>query len=130
MSVLLKVIFIGFCVGVSAPLFRKNAPEFGIVISICGTVLIAGEICGYISSAVSEIKELAALSGIGGKYMSSVLKMILIAYLCEYASSVIEDAGEKAAAKNIELAGKLIIFIMTFPILAELFGSVAAMVGK
>ena len=128
MTVIFKVVFIGLCVALINPLFKKNIPEFSPLVIIGGAVVILTVISGYLGKAFEKIFELAELSGIGGEYGTLIVKVTAIAYLCEYSASVVEDAGEKAAAKKIELAGKLVIFVMTFPLIRDLFEAVAGMI--
>ena len=57
----------------------------------------------------------------GALYQGAIvlLKVIGIAYLCEFGVQVLKDAGENALAVKVELAGKVIIFAVTLPLIGE-----------
>jgi len=52
--------------------------------------------------------------------MSTILKIIGIAYIAEFGAEVCKDAGEGAIASKIELAGKVIIIVLAAPIITSL----------
>ena len=74
-----------------------------------------------------QIKAIAGLGGVDLSYLGIIIKVVSIAYLSEYASAVLEDAGESAIAKKVELAGKIIIFFMALPIIESLFKLIIAL---
>lgn len=53
-------------------------------------------------------------------YIITLIKIIGIAYICEFASQICIDAGENAIAKKIELSGKILIMSCSIPILNDL----------
>ena len=130
MSIIIKVIILGFCIAFINPLMRKNSPEFVLLISAGGTIVFFSLIYEYFKDAVIKLREITEYAGISGEYGGLILKIIAVAYICEYSASAIEDCGEKAAANKIELAGKIVIFIMTFPLLSSLFEAVSAFITK
>ncbi len=54
-------------------------------------------------------------------YIDIIFKIIGIAYIAEFASSICSDAGESAIAGKVELAGKMIILVVSSPIIFTLF---------
>lgn len=44
-----------------------------------------------------------------------------IGYITEFAASIVEESGSKAMADKIVMAGKIIILIVSLPILSALF---------
>ena len=59
-------------------------------------------------------------AGINGEYISILIKVIVIAYICEFAVQFCADAGEKAIGAKIELAGRVLILAASLPILENL----------
>lgn len=49
-----------------------------------------------------------------------MIKIVGIAYIAEFGSEICKDAGQSAIATKIELAGKVIIAALAFPIIASL----------
>ena len=54
-----------------------------------------------------------------------ILKVIGVAYICEFVSSVCKDAGESAVASKVEAGGKIIIVYLALPILTSLLDLLA-----
>ena len=61
-------------------------------------------------------------------YLSTVLKIIGIAYIAEFTSQITKDAGQGAIASKIELAGKIMILTMAIPIITVIIESVIQMI--
>lgn len=61
-------------------------------------------------------------------YISALIKIIGIAYICEFASQICIDAGEGAIAKKIELSGKILIVSCSIPILNDLLELVLTLI--
>ena len=59
-------------------------------------------------------------SNIDIKYVDIVLKIIGIAYISQFASQICSDAGENSIASKIEFAGKVIIMVISAPVLMSL----------
>ena len=53
-------------------------------------------------------------------YLSTIFKIIGIAYLAEFGAQGCRDAGEGAIASKIEFGGKVLIMILAIPILMAL----------
>ena len=47
------------------------------------------------------------------------IKIVGIAYISEFSTQALKDAGETAIASKVELAGKLIITVMTLPLIKQ-----------
>jgi stage III sporulation protein AD len=57
-------------------------------------------------------------------YLETVLKIIGISYITEFAAQISRDAGEGSIASRIELAGKVLIMIMAIPIIQAIVETV------
>ncbi len=73
------------------------------------------------------IKKLAARAEIEFVYVETILKIIGVAYIAEFASQMTRDAGQEALATKMELAGKVIILSMAVPIMTLLIETILAM---
>ena len=59
-------------------------------------------------------------TGLNGGVFSSVLKVIGVGYLVEFAGDICSDAGVASISQKILLAGKILILIMCLPIIKNL----------
>jgi stage III sporulation protein AD len=81
----------------------------------------------YIGQAVGILEDIAGLVNADSQYISLILKIIAIAYIAEFGSQICADAGESAIASKIELAGKILILIVSTPVLYGLVHLIAAL---
>lgn len=66
------------------------------------------------------IEKMALNAGVNSVYVETILKIIGIAYIAEFASQISKDAGQGSIASKIELGGKILILAMAIPILTVL----------
>ena len=59
---------------------------------------------------------------------TTLLKIIGVGYLIEFAASICNDSGNSSIADKIILSGKLIIFALSLPIITNLFNLVMELI--
>lgn len=74
------------------------------------------------------IESLAANANVNTIYVKTILKIIGVAYIAEFATQISKDAGLGAMAAKVELAGKILILTMAIPILTVLIETVIQMI--
>ncbi len=74
------------------------------------------------------IEKLATDAKVNMVYVETILKIIGIAYIAEFAAQITKDAGQGAIASKIELAGKIIILAMAIPILTVLIETIMKLI--
>jgi stage III sporulation protein AD len=117
---------VGF--GVMATIFilfiRQNRPEIAQLLSIAVGVALIFYLLGYLKLIVDIITELALEAEVNAVFLRTLLRVIGVAYLAEFGAQICRDAGEGNVALKIEFAGKLIILVMTVPILMSVLESI------
>ena len=108
------------CISVITVSVRKIQPETGQLLAAAASVLLLVLILPYASEAVQSVKDFSKLQG-GSRFLEPVLKITGISYITQLASQLCEDAGEKALASRVEMAGKIAICMITVPIAREAF---------
>ena len=74
------------------------------------------------------IERLAINANVDSVYVETILKIIGIAYIVEFASQITKDAGQGSIAAKIEMAGKITIIAMAIPILTVLIEMILKMI--
>lgn len=120
MSILVKVIMTCVITAFLSSILSKNHPEYTVALIIASSVIILGFLLDSFTLVFESINSYMENAGINPKYIEIILKIIGIAYLSEYSAAVFYDANETAMAKKIELAGKIIIFIIIIPVISSL----------
>ncbi len=93
----------------------KNA-ELAMILSVAaGTVLLIA-ILGNAAQIFSEINGILESSGVNTKYFAAALKALGICYISQLAADICYDFGQTALSKKIELAGKVMIVVLSLPL--------------
>lgn len=114
---IVQIVSIGLVATILIVLLKEDKPEIGIQISIAIGAIIFLFMLGKIISVVDVLKTLAQKANIDMIYMSSVLKIIGIAYIAEFGAQICRDAGSSSTASKIEFAAKIMILLLSLPIL-------------
>ena len=77
-----------------------------------------------ISDILRMLQKIANDTNINMIYLETILKIIGIAYIAEFAAQISRDAGQGAIASKIELGGKIIILALAIPILTAIIETV------
>lgn len=101
----------------AALLLKKNTPEIALLVSLSGAVAVAVIVMDIISQLVSGIG-VAFLSE--EKYLTIPVKALGITLLSSVSSKLCEDAGEKAMAFTVSLAGRTAVMLAALPLFSEL----------
>lgn len=79
---------------------------------------------------IHMLEKLALNANINMVYVETILKIIGIAYIAEFGAQITKDAGQGAIASKIEMAGKILIMIMSIPILTILIETVIELLPR
>ena len=88
-------------------------------------ILAAGLVIGFLSISRLELI-LDTVRAIGSQirvkniYLGTLLKMVGITYIAEFASGICSDAGLSALGTHVEMFGKLSILAVSAPVLQAL----------
>lgn len=116
----LQILGVGIIGAVLVMVLREIRPEMALVVSLVTGGLIALPLIGKLSGVVTVMGSLAEKAQLTEGYLSTVIRVIGVAYLAEFGSQICKDAGATSIAAKVELGGKLIILAMSAPIVAAL----------
>lgn len=121
---ILQIVIIGMTGTILSVMLKKHSPEFSLITGVATGVLIFILLLSYLSGILDILKDMAEAAGIRSAYLETVLKVIGIAYIAEFGVQVCSDAGEGSIASKIELAGKVLIMVVSAPILFTLLDTI------
>lgn len=104
-------------------ILRQERPVMAILLSLVFSIVIFTSLMGKLASIVDVMKELTARTGMNYFFLSTILKIMGVAYLGEFAAVICQDAGEQAVAKKVEFAAKIIIAVLALPIMVAILES-------
>lgn len=99
---------------------KQQRPEIALIISIAAGIMIIIVALTKISGIVTLLEELVQKSGINKDFLTIILKVTGIAYIIEFGKNICIDAGQSAIATKLEMAGKVIIVVLSLPMLSSL----------
>ena len=117
---IMKITVMGIMAAILSVVIKKYNPELSMLIGLATGILIMLAVIPQLKAVIDIIYNLYQSINLDKIYIGIVLKMIAVAYIAEFGVQICKDAGEGAIAYKIELAGKLIIIIISAPILTAL----------
>ena len=124
---ILKISGIALIIIILSSVLKQTKPEFSIIIISVASVVIFGLMFKYVEEIYLALNDYFFMFGISNIYLNIVFKTLVIAYLCEFTSSLCRDSGESALGVKIELAGKVIIVALSMPLFKELLNTITKM---
>ena len=109
--------------------FRRRQPEWTIIISLCGGVLMLIIIAGEVSPLIAGIRQLTDKIPMAGELSGILFKAAGICWIAQMAADICRDAQETALAARVELAGKVLLLAMSLPLFLKLAQIAAALIN-
>ncbi|MBQ8849431.1 MAG: hypothetical protein IJ011_03745 [Clostridia bacterium] len=125
---ILKLCGVGLLCALTALIIKQIKGEYAALVRVGGTVIIFGALVLVAADIFSEIAAQffgEELSGYGG-IMLKALGLALLSKLC---ADICRDIGESSVGSGIELGGKLAILALCVPLIRELMGYAASLLG-
>lgn len=117
MQELAKVVFLGIAGVMLAIQFKGQKPEYGIYVGLAVGILIFGYALRQVAAVTEQLGKLKGYLGGAESYLTVLLKVIGITYICEFSADICKDAGYQTVAGQIEVLGKLSVMFAGLPVL-------------
>ena len=117
---IIQISTIAIVITLLSVILKKTAPEFSLYLSLTFGIVVFLNVAKHINSIVDTVNELVGKFNLNSEFFGIVIKIIAVSYICEFASAICEDAGERSNAAKVEFAGKIIIMTLTIPIIISL----------
>lgn len=127
MSEIIKVGLLGIMGVLLAVQFRANKPEYGIYIGLAIGILI---FCYGLQQVQAVLEQFDVIKGFLGDYqgyLTILLRVIGVTYICEFSAGICKDAGYGSVAEQIEIMGKLSVMFAGIPILFAVIEQIQGM---
>lgn len=97
--------------------FKSTKPAYGMLIGFGIGILIFGYSIGRVEVVLTQFALLEKYLGDAKGYLSILVKVIGITYICEFSAGICKDAGFGAISEQIEILGKLSVIFAGLPVL-------------
>ncbi len=113
---IISICLIGIIATFLSLILKKYNQEYALAISLITGILIFIIILSQITEFISQIQELVRKTSLPIEYGTILLKSLGICFLTQFSSDICNDAGENALSSKIEIAGKIIMLIISLPL--------------
>lgn len=103
---------------------KSIKPEYGIYISFVAGVIIVFYGIKKLETVIETIGAIQSYIPLDTIYIGTLIKMMGITYLTEFASGICKDTGYQSVAGQIEVFGKLSILAVSMPVVTALLETV------
>lgn len=117
---MIQVGVIGVVGALLAIQFKNGRSEYGIYISVAVSLLIFGLLLSKLQVLVELVRQISDYIDLDASFIRTLMKMLGITYVAEFASAICKDAGYQAIAGQIEIFAKLFILGLSMPVLLSL----------
>ncbi|WP_054949507.1 stage III sporulation protein AD [Numidum massiliense] len=117
---ILQIIGLGLITTFLVLVIKERQPLFALLLATFVGAAIFLSLIGEVGKVITLLQDLANKANVDTVYLATILKIIGIAYIVEFAVQIMRDAGQGAIAQKVELAGKIVILVMAIPILTVL----------
>lgn len=121
---IVRVAVLGVAAVLLALWLKNDRPEYGIYLSLAAGIIILSLAVSQLSAVVDTIFKIASYIYIDKKYITILLKVTGVAYICEFAANLCRDSGYASVASQIEMAGKISIMVMSLPVMMSLIDTI------
>lgn len=115
---------IGVLGALMAVQFKASRAEYAVYVSVAVGIFLFFCITRRLGLFVDVIARLKSYINVDVAYIQTMLKMVGLTYIAEFASGICKDAGHQAIAVQIETFCKLTILALGMPVLLALFEAI------
>lgn len=112
-----KIAAIGVIAALLIVFLRESKPEIALIVSLAASALILSFVVDYLVEVFRVFEILMEKSGIDKELIGAVIKIVGIGYITEFAADICLDSGNKAIADKIQFGGKVLILVISLPLL-------------
>lgn len=124
----LRIIGIGLLVTTLSLLLRQQRPEYALALPVLGAAGILFCVLPYVKEVLAMFETMASQAGLESRYLRMIIKIIGVAYLCQFGAELCRDAGECSIASKIELGGKVMILALSMPVISSFLDLVSSII--
>ena len=125
---LIAVAFAAVIVVLIAIKIKDMDSVYGVFLSMAGCVMVMYFVVSRFRQITDYIDRITAYISVNITYIDVILKMIGLAYVCQFSSDLCRDAGYNAIASQVEMAGKISLILLSMPVLMSVIDLVVKIV--
>ena len=120
--VILKIALIGIGGAVLALVVRQFQREYSVFVLLAVCLFLIAYLTSNV--IVDFAENLGEKIHISDTYIKILFKLLAIAFICQVASNICQDLGYQSISFQVEIIGKISIFILSIPIINSLLETI------
>lgn len=125
----LKICAVALITAICAFVLKSHKSELTPLVLTAGGIILALCAFDYLSESLSFIKEFTEQTNVDGEIVRIIFKAVGVGYLVELTASSVKDLGFESVSDKLILCGKIIIFVMSVPVLKALFTVITSLIN-
>ena len=120
----MTVSILGIAAVLLATQLKAVRPEYGTYLILATGILVAFYTVGRWDTVLQMLKQYMDQLPVDRVYVTTLLKMVGIAYVIQLCAGLCKDAGYSSVAGQIETFGKLTILSLSLPVVLALLETI------
>lgn len=120
----MKISLLGLSGVVLGFLLKETKPEYGVLVTMAVGLCILGMVVGKMQYLFQSVDQIRSYLPMDSSFLSTLMKMIGITYIGQFASGICKDAGYSSVGNQIELFTRMAIMVLSMPILLALLETI------
>ncbi len=125
-----KAAALALIAGVLSLTLKNQDKEYGLLLSIAASLMVAAITVTYLKPVYAFLKELETLGDLRGDMLAILIKALGVGLASEIASMICTDAGNASLTKAIQLLGGAVILYLSVPMFSALMDLIQKIVGE
>lgn len=125
---IIQIVLLGIIASVLYIILKDVNKAFAFFLILITGIMIFLMVIRQITVIFQLIESLGEKANVNGMYMTTILKIIGIAYIAELGANLTKDAGLNSVAAKIELAGKIFILLLAVPIITAVIEAIISFI--
>lgn len=126
---MIKIAMIGIAGMLLALQLKALKPEYSVFVCLGVSLLIFLAVTDQLADILAGIRMVEKALPIHVGYIQTLMKIIGVTYIAEFASDLCKDAGYQTIAGQIQVFGKLTILAVSIPIFTALLDTIQTFLG-
>ena len=129
MSNIWTVLGLGLLTLVFTLVLKNVKPEYALIVQITGLLAVALISVGGLYVLKQRVEQIFNNHLIDNEIISLCFKLMGICFVSNFASNVCKDAGQTALSVKIETYSKILVVLMTLPLVESIVETIVELIG-
>lgn len=126
---ILKLCVIAAITAISAFILKNNKSELVPLCLIAGGIIMFLYAFDYLTESIEFIRNFTENAQIDNEIIRIIFKIIGIGFMVEITASSVKDLGFESVSDKLILCGKIIIFVVSVPILNSTYKIIVSLIN-